>query len=126
MRISETGRNSFARQIHDACLIIPHFFSVRIGPNENDATVLDRDCLGGRLVVVNGVDISVNENCLGGFRAVRDTAHEQQNSSDSSHQPDSSVILGENASLVRIENFFCQAVACLYNQRTLFRQRVQP
>ena len=63
---------------------------------------------GERLLFVNGVDISVNENCLGGFRAGRDAAHEQQDSSDSSHQPDSSVIPGENASPARTENFFAK------------------
>jgi hypothetical protein len=76
-------------------------------------TAPDRDCLGGRLVVINGVDISVKENCLGGLGAGGDAAQAQQESSDSSHQTDSSVILGKNASPARIKNFFCQAVACL-------------
>jgi hypothetical protein len=106
MRISETGRNSLARQINDARFVASELFGVRICANENDAIALDRDCLGERLLVVNGVDISVNENCLDGFRAGRDAAHEQQDSSDSSHQPDSSVILGKNASPARTEIFF--------------------
>jgi hypothetical protein len=113
MRISETGRNSLARQINDARFVASELFGLRICANENDAIALHRDCLGERLLVVNGVNISVNENRLGSFRAGRDAAHEQQDSSDNSHQPDSSVILGKNASPARTENFFCQAVACL-------------
>src|SRR5947208_2197718 len=113
VRISEPGRNSLARQINDARFVASEFFGIGISSNENDAIALDRDCLGERLLVVNGVDISVNENSLGGFRAGRDAAHEQQDSSGSSHQPDSSVIPGENASPAGTENFFCQAVACL-------------
>jgi hypothetical protein len=95
MRISETGGNSFARQINDARFVASELFGIRICANENDAIALGRDCLGERLFFVNGVDISVNENCLGGLRAGRDAAHEQQDSSDSSHQPDSSVILAK-------------------------------
>jgi hypothetical protein len=113
MRISETGRNSLARQINDARFVASEFFGIGISANENYAIALYRDCVSVRLLFVNGVDISVNENCPGGFRAGRDAAHEQQDSSDSSHQPDSSVILGKNASPGRTENFFCQAVACL-------------
>ena len=45
MRISETGRNSLARQINDARFVAPEFFGVRICSNENDAIALDRDCL---------------------------------------------------------------------------------
>src|SRR4029078_7652616 len=113
MRISETGRNSLARQINDARFFASEFFGIGISSNENYAITLYRDCVSVRLLFVHGVDISVNENCPGGFRAGRDAAHEQQDSSDSSHQPDSSVILGKNASPARTEFFFCQAVACL-------------
>jgi len=75
MRISEPWRNGFTRQIDDVCFVGPEFFGVRILSNENDATALDRNCLGGRLLAVNGVDISVNENCLGSFRAGRNATH---------------------------------------------------
>src|SRR4029077_17829074 len=91
---------------NDARFVASELFGVRICANENDAIAFDRDCLGERLLVVNGVDIPVNENCLDGFRAGRDAAHEQQDSSDSSHQPDSSVIPSKNASPARTEIFF--------------------
>src|SRR5438309_5449 len=58
---------------------------------------MHRDRVGVRLLFVNGVNISVHENCLGGLRAGSDAAHEQQDSSGASHQSDSSVILAEKA-----------------------------
>jgi len=81
----ETGHNGFACEVNNVRFADPEFFAIGIRSNENDAIVLDRDCLGGRLVFVNGVDISVNENCLRGFRASSDAAHKQQDNSDSSH-----------------------------------------
>src|SRR6478672_13855163 len=40
MRISETGGNSFARQINDARFVASELFGVRICANENDAIAL--------------------------------------------------------------------------------------
>src|SRR5438046_10460056 len=101
MRISETGRNSLARQINDARFVASELFGVRICANENDAIALDRDCLGERLLVVNGVDISVNVNCLGSFRVGLNAAQKKQDRSDRSHLPYSSVIPDEYASPAR-------------------------
>src|SRR6266536_2442085 len=46
---------------------------------------MDRDCLGGRLLFVNGVNVAVNKNCLRRFRVGGHAAHEEHDSSDSAH-----------------------------------------
>src|SRR2546430_16586480 len=46
---------------------------------------MDRDCFGVRLLFVNCVDVSVNENFIGRFRVGGNAAHEKQDSSESAH-----------------------------------------
>src|SRR5207248_2105288 len=79
----------------------PKFFRLVIRANENDTVPTDRDGFSAQLFFVNGVNVAVNEGCVGRFRGGSDAAHEQQNSSDSAHHRTVSVIPCENASRVR-------------------------
>src|SRR6266699_1551987 len=85
MRISEARRNGFTREVNDPRFIAPEFFGVRICSNENDAIAMNRDCFGVRLLFVTGVNVAVNENYLGRFRVGSNSAHQEQDSSDSAH-----------------------------------------
>src|SRR5206468_3914851 len=111
MRVSETGRNGFTREVNDARFIAPEFFGICICSNENDAIAMNRDCFGVRLLFVTSVNVAVNENYLGRFRVGSNSAHEEQDSSDRAHHGLFSVIPSENASPARTENF-CKSNFC--------------
>src|SRR3954467_11677253 len=91
MRISETRRQRFTRQINNTGFVVAKFPCVCVCSYKNDAVAFDRDCFGMRLLLVNRVNIAVDENNIGGAWSRTHAAHKQQDSSDGSHQSDSFV-----------------------------------
>jgi hypothetical protein len=65
MRIGQAGQNGAASQIHHARRRAAQRLHLRIGTDQKNASGLDRDGFGMRLVLVNGVDIPVDEKQIG-------------------------------------------------------------
>ena len=70
MRIGQAGHNSFSGKIDHARFVVGEFLRVCIRADKDDPIFFDRDGSGVRLTLVNGIDVSVNENKIDNVRAV--------------------------------------------------------
>ena len=70
MRIGQAGYNSFSGKIDNVRFVVGEFLRVCVRADKDNSIFFDRDGLGARLMLVDGVDVSVNENKIDNVRAV--------------------------------------------------------
>ena len=78
MSISHSGQNGFAMQIDHARFCAFKFLRIGVGTDKDDAIAFDHYGFRVGIPVVDGVDVAVDKDQVGSFRAITRREAEQQ------------------------------------------------